>query len=162
MGKSADILFTVPAGVLSWGASQFEPLIVAIIFPPSHFSFYTGPWAVKGTDMGKHIQRALQEGFKQPGAGSSPDGSRVTKSGSGGPKSPPEALQGTARGDSRLSPAAMGDPRQLHVMDGPLYGVFSNPEVGSQALLRNLLLCRSVWCSECYRESPKVLQGVPK
>jgi hypothetical protein len=31
LGKSADLLFTVPAGVPFWGASQFEPLIDAII-----------------------------------------------------------------------------------------------------------------------------------
>ena len=64
LGKSADILFTVPVGVPFWGALQFEPLIVAIIFPLSHVSSYTGPWAVKGTDLGEHYQRALQEGFK--------------------------------------------------------------------------------------------------
>ena len=76
-------------GVLFWGASQFEPLIVTIIFPLAHVSSYTGLWAVKGTDLGEHFQWALQEGFKRPGAGSSPNGSRVAESGSGGPKSPP-------------------------------------------------------------------------
>jgi hypothetical protein len=52
--KSADILFTVPVGFPFWGASQFEPLIVAIIFPLSHASCYPGPWTVKGTDQGEH------------------------------------------------------------------------------------------------------------
>jgi hypothetical protein len=79
----------VLVGVLFWGASQFEPLIVTIIFPLAHVSSYTGLWAVKGTDLGEHFQWALQEGFKRPGAGSSPNGSRVAESGSGGPKSPP-------------------------------------------------------------------------
>ena len=88
------IFFTVLVGVLFWGASQFEPLIVTIIFPLAHVSSYTGPWAVKGTDLGEHFQRALQEGFKRPVAGSSPNGSRVAESGSGGPKAPPETLRG--------------------------------------------------------------------
>ena len=43
LGKSTDILFTVPVGFPFWGTSQFEPLIVAIIFPPSHVTSYTGP-----------------------------------------------------------------------------------------------------------------------
>jgi hypothetical protein len=161
LGKSTDILFTVPAGVPFWGASQFEPLKFAIIFPRSHVSSYTGPWAVKGTDLGEHFQRALQEGFKRPGAGSSPNGSRVAESGSGGPKSPPETLRGIAREDSGLSTAALEDPSQLHVMDGPLFGVFSDPEGGHGLFCGNYLLargnyppCRSVWCGECYRESP--------
>jgi hypothetical protein len=68
-----------------------------------------------------------------------PNGSRVAESGSGGPKSPSEALRGNTQGDSGPTPAARGDPRQLHVMDGPLSGVFSDPEVGSHALLRKLL-----------------------
>ena len=33
LGKDADVLFTVPAGVPFWTAGQFEPLIVAIVFP---------------------------------------------------------------------------------------------------------------------------------
>ena len=152
----------MPAGVPFWGASQFEPLIVAIIFPLSHISSYTGPWAVKGTELGGHFQRALQEGFKRPGAVSSTNGSRVGEAGSGGPKSPPEALRGTVREDSRLSPAALGDPRQLHVMDGPLFGVFSDLEGGSRALLWKLLASvgklTPVW--ECLVQ--QVLQGVPK
>jgi hypothetical protein len=57
LGKSADILFTVPAGIPFWGSSQFEPLIVAIIFPLSHASCYPGPWAVKGMDLGEHYRR---------------------------------------------------------------------------------------------------------
>ena len=45
-------------------------------------------------------------------------------------------------------------------MDGPLFGVFGDPEGGSRALLQKLLAsagklppCGSVWCGECYRES---------
>ncbi len=72
LGKNADILFTVPAGVPFWGGTQFEPLIVAIIFPLAHVSGYTGPWAVKGTDMGTYYKHALGEGFKRPQKGSGP------------------------------------------------------------------------------------------
>ena len=42
LGKSVDVLFTVLAGVLFWGTSQFEPLIVAIVFPLAHVSSHTG------------------------------------------------------------------------------------------------------------------------
>jgi hypothetical protein len=52
LGKVADVLFTVSAGVPFWTAGQFEPLIVAIVFPISHVRRYTGPWLVKGTDEG--------------------------------------------------------------------------------------------------------------
>ena len=65
LGKSADIFFTVPACVPFWGSPQFEPLIVAIIFPLSHVSAYTGPCVVKGMDLGEYYQHALHEGFKQ-------------------------------------------------------------------------------------------------
>ena len=33
LGKDADVLFTVPVGVNFWASGQFEPLIVAIVFP---------------------------------------------------------------------------------------------------------------------------------
>ncbi len=65
LGKNADILFTVPAGVPFWGGTQFEPLIVAIVFPRAHVSDHTEPWAIKGTPMGLYYERALEEGFKQ-------------------------------------------------------------------------------------------------
>jgi hypothetical protein len=65
LGKKADILFTVPAGVSFWGGSQFEPLIVALIFPLAHLSDYTGQWAVKRMDMGLYYKHALEEGLKQ-------------------------------------------------------------------------------------------------
>ena len=42
-----------------WGLPKFEPLIVAIIFPLSHVSAYTGPLAVKGPDLGEYYQHAL-------------------------------------------------------------------------------------------------------
>ena len=139
LGRSADILFTVPAGVPFGGASQFEPLIVAIIFPLSHVSSYTGPRSVKGTKLGEHFQQALQEGFKRPGAGTPTNGSRGAEVGSGGLKSPPGTSRGSARDELGLSTVVPGDPRQLHVMEGPLLGVFSDPEGGSRALLWELL-----------------------
>jgi hypothetical protein len=64
LGKNGDILFLVPAGMPFWGAAQFEPLIVAIVFPLSHVSNYTGQWSIKGTDMGSHYEHTLGEGFK--------------------------------------------------------------------------------------------------
>jgi hypothetical protein len=53
-------------------------------------------------------------------------------------------------------------PRQLHVMEGPLFGVFSDPEGGSRALLRKLLASagRLPPVRECLVR--RVLQGVPK
>ncbi len=47
-----------------WTAGQFEPLIVAIIFPLSYVPRYTGPWLVKGTDEGEQAEQALRQGFK--------------------------------------------------------------------------------------------------
>jgi hypothetical protein len=128
LGKNADILFTVPAGVPFWGGNQFEPLIVAIVFPLAHVSGHTGPWAVKGTDMGTYYEHALGEGFKRPQKGSGP---RKAHPGVNAPR-------GT-RGASSPTTFGRGDPGQLHVMDGPLPGVFINPEEGSRTLLRELL-----------------------
>jgi len=54
--KDADVFFTVPANVPFWTAAQFEPLIVAIILPHSYVPSYTGPWLVKGTDVGQQIK----------------------------------------------------------------------------------------------------------
>ena len=34
LGKEADILFNITAGVPFWGARQYEPLTVGILFPP--------------------------------------------------------------------------------------------------------------------------------
>ena len=62
--KDADVFFTVPANVPFWTAGQFEPLIVAIILPHSHVPSYTGPWVVKGTDVGQRVEQALRRGFK--------------------------------------------------------------------------------------------------
>ena len=64
LGKDADVLFTVPTGVKFWASCQFEPLIVAIVFPLAHIPRYTGPWLVKGTDEGARYERALIDGFK--------------------------------------------------------------------------------------------------
>ncbi len=122
LGKNAVVLFLVPAGVPFWGAAQFEPLIVAIIFPLSHVSNYTEPWSIKGTDMGSHYEHALGEGFKGP-----------TKDGAPG--------AGQTRGEGLGPGRDTGDAGQLHVVDGPLQGVFSNPETRSWTLLRELLPC---------------------
>jgi len=64
LGKEADILFNIPAGVPFWGARQYEPLTVAILFPLSHVPSYTGPWVVKGTIVGANFKRALVRGFR--------------------------------------------------------------------------------------------------
>jgi hypothetical protein len=60
LGKNANILFTVHAGILFWGAAQFELPIIAIIFPLSHVSNYTGPWAIRGMDLGVHYKHAFE------------------------------------------------------------------------------------------------------
>ena len=63
LGKEADILFNIPAGVPFWGARLYEPLTV-VLFPLSHVPSYTGPWVVKGTDVGANFERALVRGFR--------------------------------------------------------------------------------------------------
>lgn len=65
MGEDADVLFTVPCGMSFWASGQFEPLIVAIVFPLTHVPSYTGPWLVKGTDKGACFKWALDDGFKR-------------------------------------------------------------------------------------------------
>ena len=117
LGKNTDVLFLVPAGIPFWGAAQFEPLIVAIVIPLAHVRDYTGPWAVKGS---LHYEHALGEGFKQP-----------TKS------TRPRTGWGSDKG---WGPGGdTGDTGQLHVLGGPLPGVFDDHEVGSRTLLRELL-----------------------
>ena len=64
LGKDADVLFTVQTGVPFWTSNQFEPLLVAIVFPLSHVPRYTGPWLVRGTDEGREYERTLTLGFK--------------------------------------------------------------------------------------------------
>ncbi|KAL3786657.1 hypothetical protein ACHAW5_001375 [Stephanodiscus triporus] len=64
LGKDADVLFTVPAGVSFWASGQFEPLIVALVFPLAHIPRYTGPWLVRGTDEGTRYEQALIDGFR--------------------------------------------------------------------------------------------------
>ena len=121
LGKNADIFFLVPAGVPFWGSDQFEPLTVAIVFPLAHVRDIYGPWAIKGTDLGLRNEHALGEGFKRP---------RADKPGRGA---------GGDGGSGRGVEGGTGDPGQLHVLDGPLPGVFNDPEGGSRALLRELL-----------------------
>jgi hypothetical protein len=129
LGKNADILFTVPAGVPFWGATQFEPLIVAIVFPLAHVSGHTGPWAVKGTDMALYYEWALAEGFKAgpltqgESGGQDPTGCAV--------QAPLELTTGGG--------GPTGDTGQLHVLGGPMPGVFEDAEKGSRSLLRKLL-----------------------
>ena len=139
---------------------QFEPLIVAIIFPLSHVSSYTGPWAVKGTDLGEHFQRALQEGFKRHRAGSSPDESRVTESGSGGSKSPPEAYEEPLERIQDSPPLPWGTQDNYMSWMGHCLECSAIRKEGHGLFCGNYLLargnyppCRSVWCG---------LQGVPK
>jgi hypothetical protein len=62
--KSADLYFTVPAGVPFWAASQFKPLIVAVILPLSQVASHTGLWMIKGTPEGEQTEQALRQGFK--------------------------------------------------------------------------------------------------
>ncbi len=64
LGKEADIFFNVPAGVPFWEARQYKPLTVAILFPLSHVPSHTGPWVVKGTDMGANFEQSLVQGFR--------------------------------------------------------------------------------------------------
>lgn len=150
LGKSADILFTVPVGVPFWGSLQFEPLIVAIVFPLAHVSSYTGPWSVKGTDMGLYFERALAAGFSKPTVGPPTKRPRLEDPREGG--TPP--ANGPAGGGR--------DARQLHDVDGPLPGVFDDPEAGSRALLRELLASagRLPPVRKCLVR--QVLQGVKK
>ena len=126
LGKSAGVL-PVPAGILFWGMKQFELLIVAIVFPLAHISSHTGPWSVKSTDMGASYEQALAAGFSKPTVGPPTKKPRLEEPRGGGTHPTVEPSGGG------------GDTRQLHVMDGPLPGVFDNLEAGSQALLRDFL-----------------------
>ena len=121
LGKNADVFFLVPAGAPFWGSTQFEPLIVAIVFPLAHVRDYRGPWSVKETNWGPQYEHALGVGFKRhtgrPGPSSGGGDSET-----GGP---------TGRDT--------GDAGQLHVLNGPLPRMFDAPEEGSRALLRELL-----------------------
>ncbi len=67
LGKEAGIFFNVPAGVPFWGAQQYEPLTVAILFPLSHAPSHTGPWVVKRTDVGANFEQSLVQGFRGDG-----------------------------------------------------------------------------------------------
>ena len=151
LGKMADVLFTVPAGVPFWGSLQFEPLIVAIVFPLAHISSHTGPWTVKGTDMGLYYERALAAGFSKPTVGPPTKKPRLEEPRGGGVL--------TA---SKPTGGGKGDTGQLHDVDGPLPGVFDNPEAGSRVLLRELLASagRLPPVRKCLVR--KVLQGVRK
>ncbi len=150
LGKTADVLFTVPVGVPFWGSSQFEPLIVAIVFLLAHISSYTGPWSVKGTYMGLHYERALAAGFSKPATGPATKGPRLEDPREGGI---PLAFEPGGGGR---------DAGQLHDVDGPLPGVFDDPEGGSRALLRELLASagRLPPVRKCLVR--QVLQGVGK
>ncbi len=128
LGNNADILFTMPAGVPFWGGLQFEPLIVALIFPLAHISDYTGPWAVKGTDMGLYDKYTLKEGFKRALKGPEAEGTH-----------PRGHCGQDLRGVSGAPLSTGGESGQLHGLDGSLPGVFNNSEVGSWALLQKLL-----------------------
>ena len=62
--KDADVQFYVQTGVPFWQSHQFEPLLVALVFPFAHVDRYTGPWVVQGTDDGRAAEQALTLGFK--------------------------------------------------------------------------------------------------
>ena len=153
LGKMADVLFTVPAGVPFCESSQFEPLIVTIVFPLAHVSSYTGPWTVKGTDMGLYYKQALAAGFSKPTVGPPTKTPRLEGPRGGGVF---PALEPTGGGGDT------GLTGQLHDVDGPLPGVFDDPEAESQAPLRELLASTGklppVW--KCLVR--KVLLGVKK
>ncbi len=148
LGKLVDVLFTVPSGVPFWWTLQFEPLVVAIVFPLAHISSHTGPWSVKGTDMGTSYKQALAAGSSKPAVGPPTKKPRLEEPRGGGTHPTVEPSGGG------------GNTRQLHVMDGPLPGMFNDPEAGLRALLRELLASagrlppvqRSVWCGKCYKE----------
>ena len=150
LGKTADVLFTVPAGVPFWGSSQFEPLIVAIVFPLAHVSSYTGPWTVKGTDMRLYYERALAAGFSKPTVGPPTKKPRL------------EGPQGGGVFPTFVPTGGGGDTRQLHDVDGPLPGVFDDPKAGSWALLRELLASAGKLPPVRKCLVRKVLQGVKK
>jgi hypothetical protein len=110
------------------GGTQFEPLIVAIVFPLSHVSDHTGLWAIKGMTMGLYLERALKEGFKQM-----PQGLRAR-----GRQVPGGAASSTAFPPPLWGGRVPGNTGKLHVLDGPMPGVFDNPEAGSWSLLQEL------------------------
>ncbi len=151
LGKNADILFTVPARVPFWGGSQFKPLLVAIVFPLAHVSNYTGPWLVRGTDMGWYYKHALVEGFKRP----------PRAPGKGRPHSGGHGKRDSA-GVSGSHPPGGGDPGKLHDLDGSLPGVFDVPEAGSRTLLWELLASAGKLppVQKCLVR--QVLPGIPK
>ncbi len=62
--KSTNLFFTVPAEVHFWAASQFKPLIFAIVWPLSHVAKHTGPGVAKGTPERERTEQALRLGFK--------------------------------------------------------------------------------------------------
>ncbi len=111
---------------------------------------HTGPWSVKGTDMGTSYEQALAAGFSKPAVGPPTKKPRLKESRGGGTQPTVEPSGGG------------GDTRQLHVIDGPLPGVFDDPEAGSWALLRELLASagRLPPVQQCLVR--QVLQGVDK
>ncbi len=151
LGKNADILFTVPAGVPFWGGSQFEPLIVAIVFPLAHVSNYTGPWAVRGGTWGGTMNSLLRRDSSAPQEG---------HWGRGGP-----ILRDTASGTQQefLAPTHLEEGTQNNYMTwtGHCQECLTIRRRGHGLFCGNFLLvrgnyppCRSVWCGKCYRESP--------
>jgi hypothetical protein len=74
--------------------------------------------------MGSYYETALGEGFKQPTRGATPG-----------------AGQPCDKGQRTKGEPGTGDTGQLHVVDGPLHGVFADLETGSRTLLRELLAC---------------------
>jgi hypothetical protein len=67
LSKDADVSFEVDVGNDVWSYSQFEPLVVMIVFPFAHVDRYTGPWMVRGTDIADKAVKELTLGFKWAG-----------------------------------------------------------------------------------------------
>jgi hypothetical protein len=57
LGKTCDLVFTIPVGSVLWSYSLFEPLIVGICFPFIRFK----PWRLRGTPLLESVERALRE-----------------------------------------------------------------------------------------------------
>ena len=59
--KSADLIFTIPAGSVVWPHDMHESLIVAVYFPYLH----RAPWELRGTDLLVELAGTLQRVLKK-------------------------------------------------------------------------------------------------